>query len=163
MTSTVDGKTVRVALLGCGTVGSEVARLLTEGDEEALAVCGLSPGDHIPDYRTIWKWMRGDLWEVKALNMQREGMGDRLQAAAVTIMFGTYRAAQVVMELMDKPVLTKEDKIRLDAAKVVLDKGAGTNIEKLARGAMSKAVDPSALETPEDIRAYELEVLRSGS
>ena len=40
MTSTVDGKTVRVALLGCGTVGSEVARLLTEQADELAARAG---------------------------------------------------------------------------------------------------------------------------
>ncbi|HET6500032.1 MAG TPA: homoserine dehydrogenase [Amycolatopsis sp.] len=38
--STVDGKTVRVALLGCGTVGSEVARLLTEQADELAARAG---------------------------------------------------------------------------------------------------------------------------
>ena len=40
MTSTVDGRTVRVALLGCGTVGSEVARLLTEQADELAARAG---------------------------------------------------------------------------------------------------------------------------
>ncbi|HVW40700.1 MAG TPA: homoserine dehydrogenase [Amycolatopsis sp.] len=40
MTSTVDGKTVRVALLGCGTVGSEVARLLAEEAGELAARAG---------------------------------------------------------------------------------------------------------------------------
>ncbi|ROS39782.1 homoserine dehydrogenase [Amycolatopsis thermoflava] len=38
--STVDGKTVRVALLGCGTVGAEVARLLTEQADELAARAG---------------------------------------------------------------------------------------------------------------------------
>ncbi|WP_236795336.1 homoserine dehydrogenase [Amycolatopsis sp. GM8] len=38
--STADGKTVRVALLGCGTVGSEVARLLTEQADELAARAG---------------------------------------------------------------------------------------------------------------------------
>lgn len=38
--STVDGKTVRVALLGCGTVGREVARLLTEQGDELGARAG---------------------------------------------------------------------------------------------------------------------------
>ncbi len=38
--STVDGKTVRVALLGCGTVGTEVARLLTEHADELAARAG---------------------------------------------------------------------------------------------------------------------------
>ncbi|GAB3564840.1 homoserine dehydrogenase [Amycolatopsis endophytica] len=38
--STVDGKTVRVALLGCGTVGTEVARLLTEQAGELAARAG---------------------------------------------------------------------------------------------------------------------------
>jgi homoserine dehydrogenase len=38
--STVDGETVRVALLGCGTVGSEVARLLTEQADELAARAG---------------------------------------------------------------------------------------------------------------------------
>ena len=38
--STVDGKTVRVALLGCGTVGTEVARLLTEQADELAARAG---------------------------------------------------------------------------------------------------------------------------
>ncbi|NKQ54908.1 homoserine dehydrogenase [Amycolatopsis sp. K13G38] len=36
----MDGKTVRVALLGCGTVGSEVARLLTEQADELAARAG---------------------------------------------------------------------------------------------------------------------------
>jgi homoserine dehydrogenase len=38
--STSDGRTVRVALLGCGTVGSEVARLLTEQAGELAARAG---------------------------------------------------------------------------------------------------------------------------
>ncbi|TNC22131.1 homoserine dehydrogenase [Amycolatopsis alkalitolerans] len=38
--STADGKAVRVALLGCGTVGSEVARLLTEQADELAARAG---------------------------------------------------------------------------------------------------------------------------
>lgn len=38
--STVDGETVRVALLGCGTVGREVARLLTEQADELAARAG---------------------------------------------------------------------------------------------------------------------------
>ncbi|TVT40874.1 homoserine dehydrogenase [Amycolatopsis rhizosphaerae] len=38
--STADGKTIRVALLGCGTVGSEVARLLTEQADELAARAG---------------------------------------------------------------------------------------------------------------------------
>ncbi|WAL69827.1 homoserine dehydrogenase [Amycolatopsis cynarae] len=38
--STADGKTIRVALLGCGTVGSEVARLLTEQAGELAARAG---------------------------------------------------------------------------------------------------------------------------
>ena len=36
----MDGETVRVALLGCGTVGSEVARLLTEQADELAARAG---------------------------------------------------------------------------------------------------------------------------
>ena len=38
--STVDGKTIRVALLGCGTVGAEVARILTEHADELAARAG---------------------------------------------------------------------------------------------------------------------------
>ncbi|QWF82506.1 Homoserine dehydrogenase [Amycolatopsis sp. CA-230715] len=38
--ATVDGRALRVALLGCGTVGSEVARLLTEQADEFAARAG---------------------------------------------------------------------------------------------------------------------------
>ena len=38
--STVDGRAIRVALLGCGTVGTEVARLLTEQAGELAARAG---------------------------------------------------------------------------------------------------------------------------
>jgi homoserine dehydrogenase len=38
--STKDGRPIRVALLGCGTVGSEVARLLTEHADELAARVG---------------------------------------------------------------------------------------------------------------------------
>ncbi|OXM43208.1 homoserine dehydrogenase [Amycolatopsis alba] len=38
--STVDGRVIRVALLGCGTVGGEVVRLLTEQAEELAARAG---------------------------------------------------------------------------------------------------------------------------
>jgi homoserine dehydrogenase len=38
--STQDGRAVRVALLGCGTVGSEVARLLTDDADELAARAG---------------------------------------------------------------------------------------------------------------------------
>lgn len=38
--STMDGKTIRVALLGCGTVGAEVARILLEHADELAARVG---------------------------------------------------------------------------------------------------------------------------
>ena len=38
--STVDGRAIRVALLGCGTVGGEVARILTEQADELAARAG---------------------------------------------------------------------------------------------------------------------------
>ncbi len=38
--STVDGRAIRVALLGCGTVGGEVVRLLTEQADELAARAG---------------------------------------------------------------------------------------------------------------------------
>ena len=40
MPSTVDGRTIRVALLGCGTVGAEVSRILTEHADEFAARAG---------------------------------------------------------------------------------------------------------------------------
>jgi len=36
----VDGRAIRVALLGCGTVGGEVARILTEQADELAARAG---------------------------------------------------------------------------------------------------------------------------
>src|SRR5699024_4155215 len=38
--STVNGKTIRVALLGCGTVGAQVARVLLEQADELAARVG---------------------------------------------------------------------------------------------------------------------------
>src|SRR5687768_7331335 len=74
-----------------GKNAKAVARLLAEGDQEALELCGIAPGDRIPNFRTIWRWMNEDQWQIMTMNIQAAGMGDRLRAAAITIMYGTAR------------------------------------------------------------------------
>lgn len=125
-------------------------------------LAGLGPDDDIPRVETIRRWVVEEFWELRALDAMREVLPHRLQSAGTYMAYKTHDAAQVMGQLLEKPVLLPGDKIRKEIAMDILRTGGvADNVAQYARPIIKQSIEARELDSPEKIRAAELEALKA--
>lgn len=140
----------------------KVAALLRD-DEVYREQAGLLDRSESPGADTIKRWEREEFWELKAADLMREAAPWRAQVAGIRMAYMTQKAAEVLDDILEKPVLTPGDKIRADNARWLIERTVGDTVAGYMKPHVEEALAAENLETIEDIRAAEMRALKQGS